>query len=543
MVRHSFTTGTQVPDAWTAAKATLLDKNGNVISHDHGLEYSLTPNGTLLTNDAPFAIKHPALAKIARGAGMTGLALSALSPTLAHAETGEPQYFIVLANTAGAGGSEWRSELLLNDVSGNGSSGRILLKPAGQSTPDANAMSTPYTINKRGAITADPLATIGFTGACTVKILPDAGQQSPGASARIWNQVSDGQQLSQSSSPLVKADFLQAGDVAYFTLPKDRDAVRFNLFALGETINSPFFVRPQTPQVDFGLFDQYGQPISGTVKDLLDNGLLQYAPATNVLFGRNPGNNDVLRAQVNGGLVALLGSAAQNFGSKGDAGNGTPVVDKLLREGYIRLAPKNAEQNDPYHLEVYAKVRDGGRVKMFGVDLDGNDSIDYVVTNEKDGSEYYYKESGPLGIAPGTYTPKLLLTLEDEQGGTFDRVMQGEPFTVVAEKNGYVANYDNAKTFIMNNLDRVSTWASHGVYGGGVFTSDVWKAAWIKYFDGVYVPGSNPEIVKMTFNDSGDTMTGNDVLMEVQGGSIQSILGMPEEEFDELRNAVKAELP
>jgi hypothetical protein len=89
------------------ARATLLSPDGKVIRHDKGLEYVLTGSGTVALRDAPFAARHPSLARLFRGAGSLGMSLAALNPSLALAA---PQYtpksesdvVIVEAEQAGA---------------------------------------------------------------------------------------------------------------------------------------------------------------------------------------------------------------------------------------------------------------------------------------------------------------------------------------------------------------------------------------------------------------------------------------------------------
>jgi len=66
-------------------RATLLGADGEVLRHDDGLEYLLTGCGAVALRDAPFAARHPALARLFRGAGSLGMWLGALNPGLAFA--------------------------------------------------------------------------------------------------------------------------------------------------------------------------------------------------------------------------------------------------------------------------------------------------------------------------------------------------------------------------------------------------------------------------------------------------------------------------
>ena len=110
MTRRSFKTGIAVPDDWHASKATLFNEKGKVVTHDQGLEYLLTPNGTVLTQEAGFATRHPVLAAGARGAGYVGMALGSFglgAPALTAqtVETGKAQYVTVMPNAEGGGGA------------------------------------------------------------------------------------------------------------------------------------------------------------------------------------------------------------------------------------------------------------------------------------------------------------------------------------------------------------------------------------------------------------------------------------------------------
>jgi len=66
-------------------RATLLGKDGELLRHDHGLEYALTGCGAVVVRDAPFAARHPSFARLLRSAGALGMWFGALNPGLAFA--------------------------------------------------------------------------------------------------------------------------------------------------------------------------------------------------------------------------------------------------------------------------------------------------------------------------------------------------------------------------------------------------------------------------------------------------------------------------
>jgi hypothetical protein len=474
------------------------------------------------------------LAMLSRFRSTTKKSLLGLLLGVSALASAETQIVPVMARAPGAGGSDWRSTLLVTDTSGNGASGEILVLPLGQSTPEESALRVPYSLPARGAAEIDVLGSLGYTGAATLLVTGE----NVGAVARYWNQRPDGTQLSQLLNASPRTEMLQPGDVALFTLPSE--GFRFNLFLYGEKQSLPML--PATmPQINAELYGMGGTYKTAAIVDLLDHGAKQFAPATNGLFGRDAQPQDTIKVTVTGGLVEMVGSPVQNNGGNDDGGSQRPIVNRLLKDGSVRSSPLQAEQNDTYHLEVSATSRPGTQIESMTMDVDGNGQEEYTVFAENPANTFYFKESGPLGIAPGTYTPQVLLLINDNNSRYY-RHLTASPFTVKAEQNGYIASYDNAKTFIMNNLELASNWSSHGAFDGQMYNSDVWKTAWPKYFDGIS-SSSNPEAEYFIFRDVGDSMTGNDLQLKLIGGNTQAIMGLPENEFDEFRVRMKAELP
>ncbi len=459
-----------------------------------------------------------------------------------------PQIVTVLGSGNGLNGTRWISELLLGNPNAQDAHGKIVFYNNSPGNDDTNP-STPYTVPKFGTLTlSDPIKAAGLSGNWSVKIVPEDVPVS--ASARTWNQQDrDGNpatvtQLSQYENATSMDNLLLDGDAATFVLPDStpqsdgKPAFRANLHYYTEAA-----VAGEIPQFRVTLFDRFGNYVNETLVTGADHAHGQIVNVVPTLFGRDQAPYDRLLITPNNtpgyrSKLRIIATPVQNnedLSGFDDGGVQEASVEKLVTDSSFQVAPGTVEANDTFAYRLHVKSAPGTTITGCAITagIQG-----YVPGN---GTKDFTWEQSSTATVAGSYPLSASCGIKD-LNGDHTRTIVGNTMTVNPEKNGYVATYADAKAFIMNNLDLVSTWASHGLFDGQPYAPATWNTAWPLYFDGV-ANASNPEISTIVFNDIGNTMTGNDVLLKLTNGTQQAIMGLPEQEFDQFRNAVKAKLP
>lgn len=208
----------------------------------------------------------------------------------------------------------------------------------------------------------------------------------------------------------------------------------------------------------------------------------------------------------------------------------------LLDAASFTTLPSAGEVNDTFYNSTIVKSRTGSVISSVGYDWN-SDGQQEGQSTPGNGTNTFEQSTSFIPAEAGSLNPTINVVVNDN-GQFYVQKIKGNAYSVAAEQNGYIATYDDAKAFILGNLDRVSLWASHGIFNGGQISQATWKAAFPVYFDGINNPPENPELDYIDFRDDY-----NDVIMKMKGGSAQGIGALVEQEFDQFRRAVKAKLP
>ena len=467
-------------------------------------------------------------------------------------------YLPVIANLHGANNSDWRSQVRMRALSGVETHFWIQAHPRGVQAQATDPKSTMYVIcgtcsanfsnlldNLRGQ-TGKPIHLTGaYWGEVTSnEPLGIDSSTSANFSPNGSNQGSDYATL-DASTMWNDPHLARRGDIIEFPLD-GTTLTRENLNLFAPPTNTTDYTGPAIT-VQARLLDYLGNTIDGTAITLQPGTYTQFAPIAPALTNGktlNPGDVLQLRLGSNGGTGEFLLYAIKNeidnvTTTSQDPSNKTGYIRPLLTTARYTWLPTTLEVNDTYVKELAVSARQGATITDLWEDLDGNGTFDVHYTPNSNSVDLQITGSP---IMAATQRPVLRAFLVDN-GISYVRDIQGPTVTVNAEHNGYIATYDNAKNFIMNNLDLVSAWTSHGVVGGQATLPSTWISAWPLYFDGINNPPNNPELDYIIFNDVGDTLTGNDMILKLKDGTQLGIGGMPEQEFDQFRRAVKATLP
>ncbi len=467
-------------------------------------------------------------------------------------------YLPVLANVHGANGSDWRSTVRF----------RVL------GTPGVNAH---YTIqaHRRGqqAQPSDPTSgTYTACGSCSQTFtnildnLMDASGQPMHLTGAYWGEVKSDTPLGIDSSTTsnhssdgsnqggdyetldartvwTNPHLAHRGDIIEFPLD-GTSQTRENLILFALPLNTTDYSGP-TISVNTELLDMYGNTIDGASTSLTPGEFVQFSPLAPALTnGKTLNPGDVLRLRLgsDGGtgdflLYANKSEVDNVITTSQDPSNKTGYIIPLVTSAEYRDLPQTVEQNDIFATRVAITSRPGTTIDRVLLDTSGSGTWDNNFTGNS--TNQYVLETSGAALATGTWTPKMRALITDNRV-TYARDFTGNTFTVNPEHNGYIATYDNAKNFIMNNLDLVSKWASYGTIDGKVYPPSQWKTWWQESFDG---NPTNGEVDHLVFNDVGNDLTGNILQLVYKDGTITPLYGLPEQEFDQFRRAVKATLP
>ncbi len=444
--------------------------------------------------------------------------------------TSPNQYVMFLPNAPGQHGAEWKGELVL--VGKETSDGIVRFTRVG-ATQNENDPSIGYYVTPKQTSVITP-AFLG-TGSWTATIIPTNGTVT--ATSRFWNEQNKdahpdtNTQLFGYVQAFKAADAMLPGDTATFTLP---DAgFRWNLGVLSTT-GARFLVEGYDKTGQRLCSSEHTTPAGGATQ------LVEYLPTTcspsypMSIYARGTARVTVLE----GDFFTQASSIQNNADLPGvqDAGIEVPKTERLVTGTYT-INPATVEAGDTIIYRVNAKARDGATI--LGGSAQGAALQGHIDGNGTDTLDWTYAATPTV---PGTYSNNSATLTVRTNIGDINRTLPGENLEVKAEQDGYVATFANAKTWILNNLDRAALAASHGYFDGKQYSQTTWKAAWPLYFDGI-ASASNPEATSIIFDDVGGPITGNKATIPLTSGNIQYIIGIPEPEFDEMRRGSKAVRP
>ncbi|GEM_PF-1865656 len=173
-----------------AERATLLGPDGKPVPHADGLEYFLSGAGHVVTRQAPFAARHPTLARLARAAGIAGMALGSLG-LVRPAVAAEPFGHVSgVAAVTGYEGTDWHSDLAVFNGDAVPATVRLYYAPRGEGPSDS---FVPVVVQPGETVFLEDVVATTFAtsgaGAVQWEVL-DADPSSVVLSATTYNRVS-----------------------------------------------------------------------------------------------------------------------------------------------------------------------------------------------------------------------------------------------------------------------------------------------------------------------------------------------------------------
>ncbi|MFI5166800.1 MAG: hypothetical protein ACHQQS_09295 [Thermoanaerobaculales bacterium] len=491
-----------------------------------------------------------ALGSIARNSSAQDVAphTSTAQPVTAESTAPAFSYYVpTVAHLNGANNSVWRSALRGQNLGLGVATLTYILHPRGV----PGQPTDPHGVTQISAGNTfnldDPVGRLNVDGAGWLEIT--STQPLAFSSCYTYNAATDGTQQGQ-DFPVFDAAQLETDT----RLLKSGDNVRFTIPDLStKRVNYAVFILPgkrTTVGVRDQLYDNQGRIITNAGANFTNGTLYQWSPVDSSLSQ----------------IQVVAGDAFKvTLGEEGDVGTAyayicLDVVDNLIQTkqdpytdtGTItpaftsieyRILPDHAEENDTLTDRLAAVARPGINVTDIWANDLGTPSFNQHYTNTTTGAfvvQYFDNAQGT-----GTWTPYMRVYATNEDGYPFSRDITGTSYTIVAEKDGYVASYADVKAFALQNLDVVSIIASRGGYGGDIrYTYAQWKTMWQQYLDGVSSP-SNPELKELVFNDVGDGTYngGNSIVFQFQDGTQKVLYNNDERDFDLLMNGTNAKLP
>jgi len=356
------------------------------------------------------------------GAALLGLATVA-APGLAA-----DQYLTVVTKAQGVGGTQWRSEVVLQNPSLTETvHGELHLLPG-----DGDDRALPYTILPRGSLTIDdPVGQVGLTGNAAVRVTHE-GETMPGVTARFWNEQDyDGDpstttQLSQYLQAQSIDAFLQPGDVAWLTGPdvtlhEGVEANRMNVFF----VSAPGDDGVAASRYLVEAFNAGGELVTSTFLDVGERA--QKTDFSRAVLRIDPHTGDTYRFTLLDGQGWFTASSPQNnqdLPGYDDAGSTTPTIERLVEEAYYLSAPATIEANDYTTAHIVLTSRPGTEIRWAVTDGAFQTRIDGNGTNEL---SWDYARAPTV---PGTYENELSFLVKDERGAEYGRTLPPHTLTV-----------------------------------------------------------------------------------------------------------------
>lgn len=223
------------------------------------------------------------------------------------------------------------------------------------------------------------------------------------------------------------------------------------------------------------------------------------------------------------------------------------TIEPLVTYSSVRVSPEGQlELNDTYTQTANFTTRTGTQLTSICVNRAGTTNTGCTWGVSGNETNTAMSQQTYTADAVGALGTRARVTVWDSTMGPsyqFIRDFTSNTTTVIEEKNGYVATYDNAKSFILGNPDLAAAIGTSGTLDGQVYTFNTWKTMWPKWFDGISTIG-NDEIARIIVNDGGDGVVGGNIyVLEKTDGTKQSLRGLPEAYCDRGRTGMKATIP
>lgn len=134
----------------------------------------------------------------------------------------------VVGSTAGAFGSNFRTELQLHNRSSIAMKGRLVFHPQGRSAADGDA-SIPFVLEPRQTIHyGDVVASLGQSGLGSLDLMLESGGV-PSVVARAFDDKGEAGTSGATVAVVEPSSALRSGDSAVLLTPSDRTSYRFNV--------------------------------------------------------------------------------------------------------------------------------------------------------------------------------------------------------------------------------------------------------------------------------------------------------------------------
>ncbi|MEJ5165475.1 MAG: hypothetical protein WHV67_00425 [Thermoanaerobaculia bacterium] len=208
----------------------------------------------------------------------------------------------VVANTAGAQGSYWKSDLWLFNPYDEEIRGKIFFKPSGISTPDEQGMD--FSIGAKQVIQYTNFPEmLGVKGAGAAKIQMQ-GTKAPKVKVSTYNQIGE-KELMQGMNGFALEELLTGGEKAHLIGVKDISKYRFNIGVYAE----------QESEIIFEVYDEFGNKLYETTKQFPEKYHIQQDAKT--FLGIEVPANARITAKMNSGKAKIYGSGIQNNSGDG----------------------------------------------------------------------------------------------------------------------------------------------------------------------------------------------------------------------------------
>ncbi len=457
-------------------------------------------------------------------------------------------YVPAAAHSTGAFNSFWKTLLQGRNPAPLGGAPvtfEILVHPRGAPAQPTDPRMDPYRLLPQAPFDFhDILGMVPYTGAAWLEIRSD-GQLDLETSS-TYNASPNGEQQGSGYPVFNKATlwtdqrFAHRGDKVRFRLLGNESNTRENYI---------IFVPPESGpvRVTADLYDRRGG-FKGSNNLDVQPGTYTQVSTLGMLYGdpnkADPGDTFVVTTDRLGGgdgdvLAYHIVSRVQTLNPQyQDSTTLEGTIERLVTSASFTTTPENGEVNDVFYRHVNVAVQEDAEITEAHIDVDSDGTYEV----------HYTGLSGNTFTLNDTFTPLVPYSLNPtlelfilKNGTYYQRLIKGNPYNATVEQNGYIANYNDAKAFIMGNLDLAAKWTSYGTIDGQVYSPNQWRTWWQELFDG---NPANQELDYLQFDDAIAIFpVGNVLKIAYTDGTATYMGGFPEQTFDQFRRVVKAAKP
>jgi len=516
---------------WTTTTTPTMDEHNR-----EAMERVVEERASSLEETVQDAVRPGVMQRLRRSVVPYALLAGGFLTSLAGAAVASAadQYLTVVTKAQGVGGTQWKSEVVLQNPSMTETVyGELHLLPG---NGDDRALS--YSIFPRGSLTIDdPVGQVGLTGNAAVRITNE-GEAAPGVTTRFWNEqdydgdASTTTQLSQYLQAQALDNFLQPGDVAWLTGPdvtlhEGVEANRMNVFF----VSAPNGEGVAATRYRVETFNANGEMVTSTFLDIGER--TQKTDFARTVFGIEPQTGDTYKFTLlkgNGWFTASSPQNNQDLPGYDDAGSTTPTIERLVQEGYFFSGPNKVETNDPVAITIIGKSRPG--TEILGGTIDG------AVGTHFDGNgtnQLQWTYTGTPTVA-GTYENSAGFTVKDEGGAEYTRTLPAHLLTVIPEDADFTPDdsYNKTKT----SIEELATLIGENINTVFINTNYHYGTADVREILEVYTNGTtgdqNPELDRVIIKDGT-----NSVDYRRTDGGTAVWAGFTETQMDRLKDIYK----